>query len=165
MHLWTSSLHIVSYMLYAICSMCGKHVHVLSLFITYHRVCNYINSMGATSGAGTAYPCGAPEFIPGFWWDSLYSIFSFMCMFCRSLFVICTFSFGNCVVCSSSIYGLWLSLWYLQALFSPMEIRFTNCLMHAVCNMHILSIVYNLVNRPLNATKMDNNVPFISMLR
>jgi hypothetical protein len=31
------------------------------------------------------------------------SIFSFMCMFCRSLFVL--YSFGHCVVCPSSIYG------------------------------------------------------------
>jgi hypothetical protein len=36
----------------------------------------------------TAYPSGAPEFIPGFQWGSCYSIFSFMCMFCRSLFVL-----------------------------------------------------------------------------
>jgi hypothetical protein len=28
----------------------------------------------------------------------------------------CTFSFGHCVVCSSSIYGFWLPLWYLQVL-------------------------------------------------
>jgi len=28
----------------------------------------------------------------------------------------CTFCFGHCVVCSSSIYGFWLSLWYLQTL-------------------------------------------------
>ena len=28
----------------------------------------------------------------------------------------CTFPFGHCVVCSSSIYGFWLPLWYLQAL-------------------------------------------------
>ena len=28
----------------------------------------------------------------------------------------CTFTFGHCVVCSSSIYGFWLSLWYLQTL-------------------------------------------------
>ena len=28
----------------------------------------------------------------------------------------CTVSFGNCVVCSSLIYGIWLALWYLQAL-------------------------------------------------
>jgi hypothetical protein len=27
-----------------------------------------------------------------------------------------TFSFGHCVVCSSSIYGFWLPLWYLQTL-------------------------------------------------
>jgi hypothetical protein len=26
----------------------------------------------------------------------------------------CTFSFGHCVVCSFSIYGFWLPLWYLQ---------------------------------------------------
>jgi hypothetical protein len=26
----------------------------------------------------------------------------------------CTFSFGHCVFCSSSIYGFWLPLWYLQ---------------------------------------------------
>jgi hypothetical protein len=28
----------------------------------------------------------------------------------------CTFSFGHCVVCSSSIYGFWLLLWYLKNL-------------------------------------------------
>jgi hypothetical protein len=28
----------------------------------------------------------------------------------------CTFSFGHCVVCSSSTYGFWLPLWYLQTL-------------------------------------------------
>ena len=28
----------------------------------------------------------------------------------------CTCSFGHCVVCSSSKYGFWLTLWYLQTL-------------------------------------------------
>ena len=28
----------------------------------------------------------------------------------------CTFSFGHCVVCSSSTYAIWLPLWYLQTL-------------------------------------------------
>ena len=41
-----------------------------------------------TSGAGTAYPSGAPEFTPGFQWGSCCSIFSFICMFCRSLLVL-----------------------------------------------------------------------------
>jgi hypothetical protein len=39
---------------------------------------------------------------------------SFMCMFCRSLCVLLCVSFDHCVVCSSSIYGFWLPLWYLQ---------------------------------------------------
>ena len=38
---------------------------------------------GITSGAGICYPSGAPEFTPGFQWGSCYSIFSFICMFCR----------------------------------------------------------------------------------
>jgi hypothetical protein len=33
----------------------------------------------------------------------------------------CTFSFGHCVVCSSSIYGFWLHLWYLQTLLVLVE--------------------------------------------
>ena len=30
--------------------------------MTYHRACNQINTTGVTSGAGPAYPSGAPEF-------------------------------------------------------------------------------------------------------
>ena len=41
-------------------------------------------------------------------WGSCYSIFSFICMFCRLLFVLLYFFFGHCVVCSPSIYGFWL---------------------------------------------------------
>ena len=58
---------------------------------------------GVTSGVGTAYPSGAPEFtpLPGF----VDRCLSF-----------CTFSFGNCVVCSSSIYGFRLPHWYFQTI-------------------------------------------------
>ena len=49
---------------------------------------NRVITTGTSSGAGTAYLSGAPEFTPGF-----YSIFSFMCMFCRSLFVLLSFFF------------------------------------------------------------------------
>ena len=51
------------------------------------------HTTGATSGAGTPYPSGAPEFSPGFQWGSCYSISSFMCMFCSSLFVLLYFFF------------------------------------------------------------------------
>ena len=49
---------------------------------------NKSNMTGATSEAVTAYPSGAIEFTPGFLWGSCYSIFCFMCMVCRSLFVL-----------------------------------------------------------------------------
>ena len=49
------------------------------------------NSRGVTSGAGTAYPSGAPEFTPVFLWGSCYSILSFICLFCWSFFVLLYF--------------------------------------------------------------------------
>ena len=58
------------------------HFPVLSSFITFHWICNQINSMGVTSGAGTANPSGALDFIPGFQWGSCYSTFSFLCNAC-----------------------------------------------------------------------------------
>jgi hypothetical protein len=41
-------------------------LYLLSSFMTCHRVCNSINTTGATSEAGTAYPSGLSEFTPGF---------------------------------------------------------------------------------------------------
>jgi len=79
---------------------------------------------GATSGTGTAYPYGAPEFTAGFSGGSCYSIFSFICMFCRSLFVLLYFSFGHCVVCSSSIYGF--------DLITPLVSACSSCITHVL---------------------------------
>ena len=61
---------------------------------------------------------------------------------CESL---CSFSFDHCVVCPSSIYGLWLPLWYLQTLLTSVArssytciclIRDTNCLSFASTWVH-----------------------------
>jgi hypothetical protein len=41
------------------------------------------------------------------------SLVVFICFVDRCLYF-CTFSFGHCIVCSSSIYEFWLPLWYLQ---------------------------------------------------
>ena len=81
-------LAFIEYMYYKwqrICSTCRNHFPDRSSCMIYHWVCNYIKTLDATSGAGTAYPFEAPDFIPGMRWGSCYSIFSFMCMFCRSL--------------------------------------------------------------------------------
>jgi hypothetical protein len=79
-----------------ICSTCRKHFPGLSSFTTYYRVCNYINTTVATIGAGTADPSGAHDLTLGFWWGSCYSIFSFICMFCRSVFVLLSFFLSLC---------------------------------------------------------------------
>ena len=85
-----------------------KQFPVLSSFITYHQVCNYINTTGATSGSGTSNYSEPPEFIPGFQWGLFYSIFSLCVCFVDCFLSFCTFSFGHYVVPPSSIYGFWL---------------------------------------------------------
>jgi hypothetical protein len=35
-------------------------------------------------------------------------------VFCRSLFVICPYSFGYCIACPSSIDDFWLPFWHIQ---------------------------------------------------
>jgi len=42
---------------------------------------------GATTGAGTVYPCGAPEFTYGFQWVRVARSLVFCVVFCGSLFV------------------------------------------------------------------------------
>ena len=84
--------------------------------MTYQRVCNYINTTGDTSGAGTAYPSWGPEFTPIVSGVRVTrSLVLYVCFVDRCL-SFCPFSFGHCVACSSSIYGFWLPFWYLQVL-------------------------------------------------
>ena len=75
---------------------------MVCLWVHYRTVYIICIHYYADSGAGTVYPSGAHEFTYGFQWGSCYSIFSFMCMFCRSLFVLLA------IVLSV--------LWYLQTL-------------------------------------------------
>jgi hypothetical protein len=83
------------------------HSWLITGFVTTH------NTTGATSGAGTAYPSGASEFTPCFSGVRVaQSLVLCVCFVERSL-SFCTFSFGHCVICSSSIYGFWVPLWYL----------------------------------------------------
>ena len=65
--------------------------------------------------AGTAYLSGAPEFTSGFSGVRVTRSLVLCVCFVDLCFSLCTFSFGHCVV-SSSIYGFWLPLWYLQTL-------------------------------------------------
>ena len=86
---WLTVMEYMCHKWTRISSTCRKHIQVLSSFITYHRVCTYINTTGVTNGAGTAYPSRAPELTPGFQWGSCNSIISFMCLFFK--IIVCPF--------------------------------------------------------------------------
>ena len=86
----------------------------------YHRVCNYINITGITSGTGTAYSSGAPEFTPGFRGVRVtQSLVLCLCFVVRCLF------FFFCPLCCLSFFDLRIlitSLWYLQTHLSTHDV-------------------------------------------
>ena len=59
----------------------------------------------------------------------------------------CTFSFGHCVVCSSSKYEFWLPLWYLQTILCVQnsEVKCYGYINMKTIISGIISIVFNLV--------------------
>jgi hypothetical protein len=67
-------------------SVCRDHSPVLFSFMTCHRISNNSSITGATSGASTAYPPNAHDFIPDFVWGSHSSIFFFCVVFYGSKF-------------------------------------------------------------------------------
>ena len=130
----------------------------INAYMTYHRMCNKINTAGAMSGARTDYPSGSSVRSTGFsevcvissFFLSTVVLFIFLPLYCLSfyrcivsLFTVVLFiflplyclSFYRCIVylytvvlfiflplyCLSfyrcivylSIYGFWLSFWYL----------------------------------------------------
>ena len=100
-----------------ICSTCRKHFFsVLSLFMTYHRVCNQINTTDATSGAGTAHPSGAPEFAPVFIAVRVIRFLA-LCVCFVDRFVLLYFFFWPLCCLFFDIWIL-LPLWYLRTLLS-----------------------------------------------
>ena len=113
---------------------------------------NQINTTGAPSGAGTAYPSGARDFTPGFQRGSCYSFCSFMCN------VVCPFSFGHCVVCTSSIYRFSLPLWYLQTPFTTFSgLSIFNCL---CCILLLYSLTLIQIS---TLTSISNIIPLFSV--
>ena len=98
------------YSTFALCSEVQIKNKSRSGLITEHEVGLYKTrnqnpTLKTTDGAGTAYPFGAPEITPGLSRVRVTrSLVLYVCFADRCL-SFCTFSFGHCVVCSSSIYG------------------------------------------------------------
>ena len=74
-----------------ICSTCRKHFSVLSSSMTYNQVCNWSNTTGATSGAGTDCPAWAPGATPVYRGVRVTRSLVLCVLFCRSLFVLLYF--------------------------------------------------------------------------
>ena len=77
-------------------------------FMPYHRIVNKSN----TNGTGTATPSGAHEFTLSL----CNSIFSFVCMFCKSLFVLWSFVFWSLCCLFFFDIRILITHWYLQTL-------------------------------------------------
>ena len=60
--IWLIVTEYISHTWARICSVCRNHNQVLSSFMTCHWVCIKSRTTGTTSGTGTAYPSGTPEF-------------------------------------------------------------------------------------------------------
>ena len=113
---------------------CGNQLPVLFLFMAHHQSVNMSKTTGATSEAGTSYPCGVSEFTSGFVFFVFllfFFCFFFFCrvrvpqsvfwvVFCGSLFVLFVFSICIFLVLSRctasnypfSIFELFLSYCY-----------------------------------------------------
>ncbi len=99
-----------------ICSTCRKHFPILSPFMTYHRFVTRLTlqvSLVERELLTLPEQLSSPPVYSGV--RVTRSLVLYVCFVGRCL-SFWTFNFGHCVVCSSSIYGLWLPLWYLQTL-------------------------------------------------
>ena len=105
---------------------CRKHFPVLSSFMTYHIIV-FVSKLTRRMPLVEQdlftlpdHPSSSPVFsgIRITW-----SLVLCVCFVDRCL-SFCPFSFGHCVLCSSSIYGFWLPLWYRQAHFTFLLVNF-----------------------------------------
>ena len=108
---WLTAMEYLCHKWAWICSTCRKHFPVLSLFMTYHRVCRWVQLVEEVLLTLPEH-LRSPLVLSGV--RVTRSLVLYVCFgdHCLSF---CTFSFGQCVVCSAT-YGVWLPIWYLQTL-------------------------------------------------
>ena len=86
-----------------VCMSCANKKH--TLYLACNLKGHNSTLTGATCGAGSAYPSGAPEITPSFWWGSCCLFFSFLCcVMCTIVCLFVFFIFSLVVVSLFSIY-------------------------------------------------------------
>ena len=105
-----NSLHSVDIKFFTCIALHILTSKIISMYNDDHVIWQ-CNITCATSGAGTAYPPGVPEFTPAFCGVRVAHFLVFNVVFCRSLCVLVSCllwplycSFSHCIVCPS-IYG------------------------------------------------------------
>jgi hypothetical protein len=84
---------------------CRNISHLCGKFRLFSRGGSERRMKDYASGAGTAYPSGAPGFNPVFSGVRVTRPLVLCVCFVGLCLSICPFSFGHCAVCPSSIYG------------------------------------------------------------
>jgi len=119
-----------SYMcLFALIDIVPKFKNKISIIVSLFLIQKIIDSWWFTSDLQNRFPCvcTCPLIHFNYSDQCFFDIFesrrsgkppfTFMCNVLQIVFCpFVPFLFGHCVVCSSSIYGFWLPLWYLQTL-------------------------------------------------
>jgi hypothetical protein len=82
----------------------------------FSRCSRKIYVHGSFTCTWNCLPFRAHEFNPDFYWVRVTRSLVLCVYFVDRFLSFCTFTFGHCVVCSSSMYRFWLPLWYLQTL-------------------------------------------------
>jgi hypothetical protein len=111
--------------------------------MTYHRVCNYINTTDATRRAGTANLSRVHEFTFGFNCVRVTRSLVLCGWFVDRCLSWCTFSFGQCVVYSSSIYGLCVPFWYLQNILTIVVSYRSQIFIHVYSRWLLCKCIFN----------------------
>ena len=101
--------------------------------------------------------CGRKKICTWKQWRIIHYLCNVWCFVDRCLSC-CPFSFGHCVVCSSSIYGFWLPLWYLQTLFYRTTERQKSTTYVKLCC--VLFSVFKSINLFLECKIGERNVRF-----
>ena len=113
---WLTAMEYLRHKWPRICATCCKHFPILSLFINYHRfvtrLTRRVSLVEQELHTLTEHLISSPV---SSWVHVTRSLVLYVC-FVDHCLSFCAFSFGHCVVCSSSIYGFWLSLWFLKTL-------------------------------------------------
>ena len=117
---------------FAICNVYLIQIYIINLYIT-----------GVTSGAGTAFPSGGPEFTPVF--SEVPVTLDFCVCFVDRCLSFRTFSFGHGIFCPSSIYGF-CPLVFFKLFFRHIHVIKIMNREHYTLNKGDVTVTYSMLN-------------------